>query len=89
MEQSLDIEKLVKEYMRNFCKHYRLPYGFAEEYDLLVWCNQIGKRYKDWTYYKGHYKDPFVTLSIRDPKWATLFELHWGHLIKETVDRFN
>lgn len=89
MEQvnSPEVAKLVREYLDGFHGHYRVPRHFDEEIELLGWCKGIGTQYRDWTYYKGHQKDPHCALSIKDPKWCTLFELRWAHLILGTIDR--
>jgi len=87
MEQPLDVSKLVNEYMRSFSKSYCVPRHYEEEDELLKWCKGIGRQYRDWTYYKGHYKDPHCALSIKDPKWCTIFELRWAHLIIGNLDR--
>lgn len=86
MEQPLDIQRLVKEYMDRFYKVYKLPRHGIE--DIEQWCkSNLGKEFRDWTLYRGHPKDPYASLSIVDPKWCTIFELRWGNSILGTVDR--
>jgi len=87
MEQQINVEKLVYDYMRTFHLSYKVPRRYEEEEDLLKWCATVGREYRDWNYYKGHPKDPHCSLSIRDPKWCTIFELKWGHLIIGIIDR--
>ena len=86
MEQQINAEKLVRDYLRRFAKSYKVPRRYDQEQELLEWCDGIGIKYKDWTYYKGHVEDPHCALSIKDPKWCTLFELRWAHLIMGYID---
>lgn len=88
MEEAINVERLVKDYLNRFHKHYKLPRHFDEEDELVKWCeDNLGIQYKDWTRYVGHVKDPHTTLSIVDPKWCTVFELRWAHLITGIIDR--
>jgi hypothetical protein len=87
VEQQVDVAKLVHDYMRGFAKSYQVPRHYNEEDELLEWCASIGREYRDWTYHKGHPKDPHCSLSIKDPKWCTVFELRWAHLIIGSIDR--
>ena len=87
MEQQVNVAKLVRDYLNGFARSYKIPRHYAEEDDLLKWCEAIGPRYQDWHYYKGHVEDPHCSLSIKDPKWCTLFELRWAHLITGSIDR--
>jgi len=86
MEEAVDIEKLVKEYMARFYKSYKIPRHGIE--GIERWCREnLGTEYKDWTLYKGHTKDPHASLSIIDPKWCTIFELKFSDYILGTIDR--
>ena len=87
MEETINIAKLVKEYLDQFHGHYRVPRHYAEEDELLKWLDAAGPQYRDWGYYKGHPNDPHCAVHIKDPKWCTLFELRWGHLILGVIDR--
>jgi hypothetical protein len=86
MEQPVDVARMVHEYLGRFHKNYQLPRHFQQEEELLAWCRQLGPEYKNWSLYKGHYKDPYCVLHILDAKWCTLFELQWAHLIQGHVD---
>jgi hypothetical protein len=86
MEQPLDVAKLVREYLSAFHKHYKMPRYFDSE-SFVKWCkDNLGKEYRDWSYYVGHRDDPYTVIHIKDPKWCTIFELKWGHLIAGTID---
>lgn len=86
MEQPIDVERLVREYMARFYKTYKIPRYDIE--DIEQWCNDnLGKQYRDWTLYKGHPRDPYCSLSIIDPKWCTIFELKFSKDILGTIDR--
>lgn len=86
MGESLDIAKLVREYMARFYKVYKIPRHGIE--DIELWCKaNLGREYKDWTLYKGHTKDPHASLSIVDPKWCLIFELKYSDYILGTIDR--
>jgi hypothetical protein len=88
MEEVIPVEKVVKEYLDRFYKHYKLPRHYPEMEELVQWCHHnLGKKYRDWTYYIGHVQDPHTSLSILDPNWCILFELRWGHLIQGLIDR--
>jgi hypothetical protein len=85
MEEAVNIEKLVKDYMARFYKSYRIPRHNIDH--IEVWCKaNLGREYRDWTLYRGHSKDPHASLSIIDPKWCTIFELTWSHLIQGQLD---
>ncbi len=81
------ITKMVREYMSRFHKTYKIPrHGVDSE--IEIWCeDNLGKRYNEWTFYRGHYKDPHCTVSILSPKWCTIFELKFADYILGTVDR--
>ncbi len=80
------ISKLVHEYLAAFHGHYKLPRHFDDN-ELAQWCaDNLGTMYKDWSYHKGHTKDPYSVLHVKDPKWCTMFELCWGHLVIGTLD---
>jgi len=86
MEEAINIEKLVKDYMARFYKSYKIQRHDIE--DIELWCkSNLGKEYRDWTLYKGHPKDPYASLSIIDPKWCTIFELKFTDYILGTIDR--
>jgi hypothetical protein len=86
MEEALNIEKLVKEYMARFYKSYRIPRHGIDH--IEIWCKaNLGTEYKDWTLYRGHIKDQYASLSIIDPKWCLIFELKFSDYILGTIDR--
>ena len=86
MEETVRVAKLVHEYLVAFHGHYKLPRNFNEGI-LLTWCHvNLGKEYRDWSYYVGHRDDPHTVLHIKDPRWCRIFELTWGHLIIGTLD---
>jgi hypothetical protein len=86
MTSQPDTAKLVNEYLLGFHKHYKLPRYFDDE-NFLVWCrDNLGKEYRDWSFYKGHKKDPWTVIHIKNPKWCIIFELTWGHLIQGTLN---
>jgi hypothetical protein len=86
-DESIDIEKLVHDYLSRFHSHYKVPRHFKEESQLKEWCtDNLGKEYKDWSFYKGHVNDSHCVLHIKDPKWCLVFELKWAHLIIGTLD---
>lgn len=82
-----ELGKFIRQYMDGFHGHYRVPRHYEEEEDLLEWLAKTGPKYRAWTYYKGHPKDPHCAISIKDPKWCTLFEVQWSHLVIGTIDR--
>lgn len=79
----IDIPKLVKEYLAQFVKTYRVKK--SEELDELEeWCkNNCGIEYKDWFLFRGGKYDKFASLHIKSERTATLFILVWGHMIWE------
>lgn len=82
----IDVAKLVHDYLVSFSKHYKLPRHFDDE-PFLEWCNEnLGKQYKDWTFYKGHPKDTHCVIHIKDSKRSVIFELTWNHLIIGQLD---
>lgn len=86
MEEAVNIKKLVHEYLSQFHGHYKLPRHFCDD-PLIQWCRlNLGKEYKDWSYHLGHRDDPHSVLHIKDPKWCTIFELKWAHLIIGQLD---
>jgi hypothetical protein len=86
MEEAVNVAKLVHEHLIGFHKHYKLPRYFDDE-DFLIWCrSNLGREYRDWQFHKGHKKDPYTVVHIKDPKWCTIFELTWSHLIQGQLD---
>ena len=86
MEEAINIERLVKDYMSRFYKSYRIPRHGID--DIEHWCKaNLGREFRDWTLYRGHSKDPHCSLSIIDPKWCTIFELKFSNYILGTIDR--
>jgi hypothetical protein len=82
----IDVQKLVHEHLIGFHKHYKLPRYFDDN-EFLIWCrSNLGKEYRDWQFHKGHKKDPYTVIHIKDPKWCTMFEIRWGHLIMGMID---
>jgi hypothetical protein len=86
IDTPIDVAKLVHEHLAAFHKHYKLPRHFDDE-PFLEWCkSNLGRQYRDWTFYKGHPKDTHCVIHIKDPKWCVLFELTWTHLIIGQLD---
>jgi hypothetical protein len=86
MEEAVNVAKLVHDHLVAFHRHYKLPRYFDNE-SFLIWCRaNLGREYRDWQFHKGHKKDPYTVIHIKDPKWCTIFELTWGHLIQGTID---
>ncbi len=77
---------MVREYMSRFYKTYQIPRHGIEPIEQWAKDN-LGTEFKDWTLYKGHYKDPHASLSIVDPKWCTVFELKFADYIQGLIDR--
>ncbi len=77
---------MIREYMSRFHKTYKIP-RHGVEY-IEAWCeDNLGRKYNDWAFYRGHHKDPHCTVSIVDPKWCTIFELKFADNILGTIDR--
>lgn len=86
MEEAVNVAKLVHEHLIGFHKHYKLPRYFDDE-SFLIWCrSNLGREYRDWQFHKGHKKDPYTVVHIKDPKWCMIFELTWSHLIQGQLD---
>lgn len=81
------ISQMVREYMARFYKTYMIP-RHNRDHIIEAWCEEnLGRKYNDWTFHRGHHKDPHCTVSIVDPKWCTIFELKFADLILGTIDR--
>ena len=86
MEEAVNIERLVKDYMSRFYKSYQISRHGID--DIEIWCNaNLGREFRDWTLYRGHSKDPYCSLSIINPKWCMIFELKFANYILGTIDR--
>lgn len=84
---SPDITRLVSDYMDRFHKTYKVPRHGVDQM-IEEWCDSnLGRKYRDWTFYRGHVKDPYCAVSIVDPKWCTIFELRFAEHIIGTIDR--
>lgn len=87
MEEAVNVEKLVNDYLSRFHQHYRLPRHYPEMEALVQWCHDnLGRKYRDWSYHVGHVNDAHTVLHILNPNWCTIFELKWGHLVLGTID---
>ena len=85
-EVPINVTKLVHDHLTSFHKHYKLPRQFDDKL-FLEWCrSNLGREYRDWNYYKGHTKDSYCVIHIKDPKWCLMFELEWAHLITGQLD---
>jgi hypothetical protein len=78
--ETLNIPKLVKEYLSQFHKVYLIEKPIDPE--LEKWClNNLGKQYRDWLLHRGGKYDQHSHLHIKNPKHCLVFEIMWSSAI--------
>ena len=86
MEETLNVAKLVHDYLARFYKHYKLDKDQTDT-EFADWClSNLGREYRNWMYHPGGSYDTYSVIHILDPGWCTVFELRWAHLIIGTID---
>ena len=79
MEEAVNVDKLIHEYLIRFHKHYKLAKDSTDT-EFADWClNNLGTNYRDWMFHAGGIHDDYSVIHIKDPRWCTLFELTWPH----------
>ncbi len=82
IDQSIDIKRMVDEYLTNFKHIYHIPKDCKCTDAIEDWCKEnLGSQYKDWFLWKGSYHNGDHVLHIASANRSTLFVLTWGEEI--------
>ena len=86
MEQSIDVAKLVYEYLLRLHRHYKLD-KHQTDTEFANWClENLGREHRDWFYHAGTRHDEYSVLHVKNYRLCIFFELRWSNIIIGTID---